>query len=213
MPSPISRWMAGRRCSSEGIRGAAGEPADRARGDAHENHAGLPRRVHSRTDSVQPPQGQEVRHAAAGHPHDILSQQMLLDVGDVRLGDSARWLTRHPARPKAAYIASSVSPASPKAVPTRHTRGLSPACASEAASPYAGPSRQSIAPVPGKPESDTGSDDRRPARGHWRIMTARPAGPPAVPGCAYLPRAVLRYPGRAIATARPRSNPAGSRTS
>ena len=51
-------------------------------------------------------------------------------------------------RPKAEYIAASHSDASPTAVLTRQTRGLSPARASLAAWAYEGPSRKSIGPCP-----------------------------------------------------------------
>jgi hypothetical protein len=55
--------------------------------------------------------------------------------GTLGSANSARWLGRHPARPNAEYNAVSESAASPTAVATMHTRGLSPARARAAACP------------------------------------------------------------------------------
>ena len=53
--------------------------------------------------------------------------------GTLGSANRARWLGRQPARPNAEYSAVSESGASPTAVATMQTRGLSPARASDAA--------------------------------------------------------------------------------
>ena len=55
--------------------------------------------------------------------------------GTLGSANRARWLGRHPARPNAEYNAVSESAASPTAVATMHTRGLSPARARDATCP------------------------------------------------------------------------------
>ncbi len=122
VPSLISRWMVGPSLflavvvravgvgqeaqpvgdrpqrQAEGVGRATGKPAHRARGDAHQHHARLPGRVHGRADLVQPPQRQQVGDAAAGHPDDILGEQVLPDIGDVGLREQ-RQVARAPAGP------------------------------------------------------------------------------------------------------------------
>ena len=82
-PAP-GRSVTGAQVRAERVRGAADVPADRAGRDAGQHDAGLPRRAQRVVDAVQPPHREQAGDAAAEHPHDVLVEQVLGDVGDVR---------------------------------------------------------------------------------------------------------------------------------
>jgi len=102
------------------------EPAHRARRHAHEHHSCPPCLVHRRIDLVQAPEGEQVGDAATGHPHDVLGEQVLGDVGDVRLGEQ-RQVADPPAGPPEGGVHREQGLGCVTcAVPTMQTRGLSP---------------------------------------------------------------------------------------
>ena len=68
---------------SERVGRATDVPAERAGRDPHEHHAGLPCVVQQRIESVQPPEGQQVRRAPAAHPDDVLLREVPFDIVEV----------------------------------------------------------------------------------------------------------------------------------
>jgi hypothetical protein len=90
---------------------SAGEPAHRSRRDAGEHDAGLPALRQHGTELVCVPNGEQVGHAAAGDPDQVLVEQEAADVGRVRLG-----IERKVAGAKAGAAERRVEPGEPRGV-------------------------------------------------------------------------------------------------
>ena len=159
----------------ERVRGAALEPADRPGGHAHQHHTRVPRGAHGLVHPVQPPQGQQVGHAAPHHPDHVLGQQVLGDVRDVGLGEQGQ-VAGPPPRPAERGVQRGQRV---RRVAHGRRHDAHPGAVARPGEgggvPVGGPEPEVPGSVPGGLEADAGGDDRRGARGHPVIMaTDRP---------------------------------------
>ena len=78
--------MIGLQLQAEGVGGAAHVPAQRAGRHTAQDDAGLPALVQDAVEPVRAPHRQQVGHAAAADPDDVLAQQVAADVLNIRHG-------------------------------------------------------------------------------------------------------------------------------